>query len=131
MSESDKSFKRWYDDDPMTSQCVKMLESVQDSLKRQTATFLMNEIVSKPPYIDMLPDEIINLIESEGRKRRWYDFDEVMRIFLELLRHSSEDIRKNIAIEAITFIEDFSFDKNKSVEIVDQEEILITDLLEN
>ncbi|OGH97483.1 MAG: hypothetical protein A2287_05740 [Candidatus Melainabacteria bacterium RIFOXYA12_FULL_32_12] len=128
MTDSDRSFKRWYDEDPVVSRCIKMLECIQDSLKRQTATFLMNEIISKPPYVDMLPDEIISLIGSEDRKRRWYDFDEIMRIFLELLRHSSVDTRKKIAVEAITFIEDFSFDKTKSIEI---EVISEDELLEN
>ena len=50
-----------------------------------------------------------NFIEEELEKRiKWYDFDEVSRIFTELVRHSSDEVKKEIAIKAVTFIQDLS-----------------------
>ena len=106
MTEENKTFLRWYDKDLVVSKCFEIMEKLDDRKKRQTATFLMNEIISRPPYLDMIPEEIFELATSEEKKRRWYDFDEVSRIFTELLRHSTDEIKKEIAIKAITFIED-------------------------
>lgn len=99
-------YKRWYDEDPVLAECVKLLENIGDSDKRKTATFLMDEIVSKSPYTEMLPEKILELVNSESRRRRWYDFDEVMRIFVELLNHAPLESKKKIAVLAVTFIQD-------------------------
>ena len=106
MAENDRNYTRWYDEDPLVAKSVGKLEKLQDSHKRKTATFLMDQIIKKPPYINMLPDDTVNLVLSETRIRRWYDFDEVVRIFIELLRHSDPEARQQIAVIAITFIED-------------------------
>lgn len=106
MSEENKTFQRWYEKDPVVSRCFEVMEKLDDRKKRQTATFLMNEIISKPPYTEMLPEEIFQLATGEEQKRRWYDFDEVSRIFTELVRHSPDEVKKEIAVKAITFIED-------------------------
>jgi len=106
MSEENKPFVRWYDKDPVVSKFFEIAEQLDDGKKRQTATFLMNEIISRPPYSDMIPDEIFDLATGEEKKRRWYDFDEVSRIFTELLRHSPDEMKKEIAVKAIIFIQD-------------------------
>ena len=122
MQEDNQDFKRWYDEDAIVAKCVRLLENIQDTIKRQTATFLMDEIISKPPFSEMVPDDVINLVLSEGRRRRWYDFDEIIRIFMELLRHAPLEIKKEIAIKAVTFIEHLSLDKDKSIVIIDEED---------
>lgn len=122
MPENNKTFQRWYDEDKILSKCILMLESAKDTIKHQTATFLMDKIITQPPYVDMLSHEIFDMVTSESRQRRWYDFDEVMKILMELLRHSSNEIRREIAVAAITFMEDLSLDKNKSIEIKISEE---------
>ena len=106
MTENDRNFTRWYDDDKLVAKCVHVLEELNDSQQRKTATFLMDHIINKPPFKDMLPDDIFNTVVSETRARRWYDFDEVVRNFIELLRHSNPETRREIAIIAVTFIED-------------------------
>jgi hypothetical protein len=106
MFEENKTYKRWYEKDPMVFKCFSMMEKLDEGKKRRTATFLMNEIISQPPYSQMLPDEIFQLATSEEQKRRWYDFDEVSRIFAELLRHSPDEVKKEIALRAITFMSD-------------------------
>jgi len=106
MTENDESFIRWYDEDEIVSKCISLLQNLKDADKRQATTFLMDEIINIPPFVDMLPDEVFNIINSETRRRRWYDFDETVRIFAELLRYSPPDTRKQIAMTALTFIED-------------------------
>ncbi|MEI8390358.1 MAG: hypothetical protein WCG23_10805 [bacterium] len=106
MDEENKAFTRWYEQDPVVAECFKIMEQLDDRKKRQTATFLMNEIISRPPFSEMIPDDIFKLATGEEQKRRWYDYDEVSRIFAELLRHSPDETKKEIAIKAITFIQD-------------------------
>jgi hypothetical protein len=106
MISEENKFLRWYDKDPVVSKCFEIMENIDTKKKRQTATFLMDEIISKPPYSGMIPEKIFELATGEEKKRRWYDFDEVSRIFAELMRHSTDEVRKEISIKAITFIQD-------------------------
>lgn len=119
MSDNDKKYSRWYDKDEIVQKCAQTLEALPDSLKRQTSTFIMSKIIQKPPYENMVADEIFNLATGDDRKRRWYDFDEVVRIFFELLRHSDDKTKRQIAIEAIAFIEDMQNKQPATVEIPD------------
>lgn len=111
------SYKRWYDEDPIVKKCVSYLENMSDNLKRKTATYLMDEIIDKPPFSDMVPDDVFDIATAEENKRRWYDFDEVVRIFFELLKSAPKEVKTQIAMIAITFIEDLILDKNKKIEI--------------
>jgi len=125
----DTKIKRWYDEDPIVLKCITMLENLLDYQKRQTATFLMEEIINKPPFSEMMPEEVFNLATAEARKRRWYDFDEVTRLLVELLRHSSPEIRREISIKAVGFIDNLTRKNNdKSIEIVIPEEEMYLDI---
>lgn len=119
---SEQTIKRWYEKDAALNKCLLMLENLSESLKRKTATFLMEEIINQSPYSEMLPEEVYDLATGETQKRRWYDFDEVVRIFIELIRHTPEETQKETAIKAIQFIESLLPTENKSVEIVLNEE---------
>ncbi|MDD3014246.1 MAG: hypothetical protein PHC34_11135 [Candidatus Gastranaerophilales bacterium] len=123
MTESENSFIRWHDEDVVVGKCIKMLENIEESIKRQTATFLVDEMIAKLPYTTMPPEELYNLtVSSETRKRRWYDIDEVIRLFVELLKHCTPETRKEIAIKAINFMESLTLDTSKSIALVDPEE---------
>lgn len=100
MTEAEKTFERWYDKDPVVARCVSMLEKTEKFKQHKVAAFLSEDIISS------LPDDIYDRVTGEHRKRRWYDFDEVCKIFMELLRHSSDEDRKQFAIKTITFMED-------------------------
>jgi len=117
MTQNESSNARWHDGDIIVSRCISLLENIEESFKHKTATFLVDEIINKPPYSKMLPEEIYNLALSETRKSRWYDIDEITRLFMELLKHCSPETRKEICIKAINFMESFTFDANRSVEI--------------
>lgn len=116
-----ETFKRWYEEDSVVAACISKLETLQESLKRQTANYLMEEIINKPPYSEMVADDIFKLATEESQRRRWYDFDEVIRLFIELLRHAPAETRREIALKSISFIEDLSDSPYVSIEIPDEE----------
>jgi len=117
MTQNESTYVRWHDEDVIVAKCVCMLENIEESVKRKTATFLLNEIIDKLPQTTLQIEDIYNLATSETRKRRWYDLDEIIRIFVELLKQCSPESRKEICIKAINFMENLTFDRNKSVEI--------------
>lgn len=106
MTNNVQQFVRWYDKDEVVSRCVHLLESVPDSLKRKTATFLMDQVIQKPTFENLVPDEIVDMATGDDRRRRWYDFDEVVRIFIELLKNCPDQDKRHIATKAICFVED-------------------------
>lgn len=100
MTEVEKTFERWYDRDPVVSKCVAKLEKIEKRKQHRVAAFLTDEIISR------LSGDVYDKVTGETRKRRWYDFDEVCKIFMELLRLLPEDQKKEIAIKTIIFMED-------------------------
>ncbi len=106
MTPNEKPYVRWYDKDPIVSKCFKLIESLEDSKKHQVATFLMGSIIMQPPYSSMMPSKVSSLMSIEEPKRRWYDYDESIRLFIELIKNVSDDTKREIAIRAIGFIED-------------------------
>ncbi len=101
-----KKYKRWYDKNEITSRCINLLEELEDPLKRQVSTWLMNEIIEKPPYKDMLPKEIESMVHCEQRRRRWYDYDEVCRIYVELVKNAPDKLQTKICVKSVTYMED-------------------------
>jgi hypothetical protein len=99
-------YKRWYDEDSIVTKCIILLENLDNNLKHKTATFLMEQIIHTPPFSDMLDEKVYEIATAEAARRRWYDYDEIVRILVELMRHSNAEIRRLIAIKAISFIED-------------------------
>ena len=107
-------YQRWYDKDPSVSECFNMFEKANPQIKHKLATFLMEEIINKPPYSEMISDEVFALATGETKRRRWYDDDEIVRIYVELLRHSETEIQKELAVKSLEFLEgaileDFDF----------------------
>lgn len=112
-----ETFKRWYEEDAVVSACVQKIENLHESLKRQTANYLMEEIINKPPYSEMVADDIFKLATAESQRRRWYDYDEVIRLFVELLRHAPAPTRREIALKSISFIEDLGEQQDIDIDI--------------
>ncbi|MEW5821488.1 MAG: hypothetical protein AB1782_14950 [Cyanobacteriota bacterium] len=107
MNEDDKKANtiRWYDRDGIVAKSMNLLQEIPDDLKRQVASYLVDDIINRKPYCDMFPIDTHYMILSEQRRRRWYDFDETIHIFVELLRHASEAQRVAISQMVIDFIE--------------------------
>lgn len=101
-----EQFQRWYEKDEVLTKCINTLETIEDKHKRQTATYLTEEIITKPPFSDLIPDEVFKMATGESSRRRWYDFDEVVRLFVELLRHAPVERQREIAVKAMIFIND-------------------------
>ncbi len=98
-------YKRWYDNNKITSRCVELLEKLSDGDQRKTATFLMNEVISQPHFSKMLPKDIFECTNSETRRNRWYDEEEAIRIFMELLKVCPQAEQTTIATKAIIYME--------------------------
>lgn len=114
MNKELKDFQRWYDKDPVVSRCVHTLENIENRRKRRTATFLTNEIILQDPYCAMLPEDLYELVMRERRTRRWYDFDEILKIFMELLKHCPDNTKREIAVKAMKFLEAEKDQENQS-----------------
>ena len=55
----------------------------------------------------VIPNDIMSAIEY--LLRRWYDNDEILAHAMEYIKHSDEKLRKKIAIEIITFLQNVSY----------------------
>jgi len=110
MNEDEKKEKtiRWYDRDDKVSKSMNILKNIPDDSKRQITTYLVEEIITRKPYCDMFPLDAHFLILSEQRRRRWYDFDEALHIFVELLRHSSDAQKIEISEMVLNFVKTIS-----------------------
>jgi hypothetical protein len=104
---------RWYDRGDEVSESMKLLEDLPDSLKRRVATYLIDEIINRKPYCDMFTLDTHYLIISEIRRRRWYDYDEAVRIFVELVRHTSEQQQKEICAMVLSFLKNHLDDEKE------------------
>lgn len=88
-----RSYKRWYDLDPVLSEVMNMLQNYQAELKSQAEIFLseIEKQVSK---------EAIDKFYELARPRvcnRWYDKDPVISKTVELLRVVPPDVQKATA----------------------------------
>lgn len=115
-------YKRWYEKNELIQKCVTSIEELPDTKKHQVATYLMDEIINKPPLVDMMAEDVYKMATSETRRRRWYDFDEVIRLFIELIRQVDEQTQKDIAIKSIKFVSDITIQPVKSIELQEPEE---------
>jgi hypothetical protein len=104
-SANDKSqISRWYDQNQNVAKSMDLLENLPDTVKKRVAAYLIEDLITKKPYSDMLPIDVHYLVLSENRRRRWYDFDESVRIFVELLRHSSDTQKNEICEMVMAFL---------------------------
>jgi hypothetical protein len=91
--------KRWYDKDPTLSLAVSLIKN--ESAARQSAC------------AQMIIDTAVNsgvkksntLIDAFNYVLRWYDADEKITDAFDYLKAAAEDIRKEIAIEIIEYLQ--------------------------
>ena len=92
--------KRWYDKDPTLSLAISLIQNSETSIRHQCADLAI-EIAMKNGVV--LPNDIKNAIEY--LMRRWYDKDDILSQAMEYIRNSNEELRKEIAIEIIKFLQ--------------------------
>ena len=104
MSNANRDYRRWYDQDPVLSQAMKTLKDTDDESQIKIALNLIKIItehnLSESEYSSV--DEIISATE-EGLKRnkreRWYDIDATLRTAISLLQNCPDSTRSIIAKE--------------------------------
>lgn len=88
---AEKTYKRWYDYDPLLMQVIDLLRNYPDELKTQAEYFLskVEESVSKETV-----DKFYEMVKPMIKGNRWYDSDPVLSKTVELLRVVPQDIQK-------------------------------------
>jgi len=104
----EKTYKRWYDYDPLLLQVVELLRDYPEELKAQAEIFLkkVEERVSKEAI-----DRFYSIVKPMIKGNRWYDKDPVLSLTIELLRVVPRDIQRQAANNFIAIL------KERGVEI--------------
>lgn len=90
--------KRWYDVDPAVSRAIAMLEQADEDLQIICAEYVIDKL--KDMEFNMSLEEQYNYI-----LRRWYDKNIKVSHAMEYLKHAPEDLRRELALDIIEYIE--------------------------
>lgn len=89
-------YKRWYDDEPITSLLISLIKSAEADIQIEISEFIINEAKSRDIIFET------NIVFEI--RRRWYDHDERVYTAIEYLRNASMDARKEISAKAINHL---------------------------
>jgi hypothetical protein len=92
--------QRWYDKEPTLSLAVSLLQNSELEVRHKCADLAI-EIAMKNGVV--LPNDIKSAVEY--LMRRWYDKDEILSQAMEYIKNSNENLRKQIAIAMIDFLQ--------------------------
>ena len=92
--------QRWYDKEPTLSLAVSLLQNSELEVRHKCADLAI-EIAMKNGVV--LPNDIKSAVEY--LMRRWYDKDEILSQAMEYIKNSNENLRKQIAISMIDFLQ--------------------------
>lgn|SRR5574344_1339681 len=90
--------KRWYDIDPVVSSAVAKWENAQEDVQTICAEYIIDKL--KDIDFKMSLEEQYNYI-----MRRWYDKNIKVSHAMEYLRHSPENLRRELALDILEYIE--------------------------
>ena len=107
--EYSKKIRRWYDNDPVLSKSMKILENSDDETQIKLAMNLIKVIIehniADNNYIEV--DDILTAVE-DGRmtekNNRWYDIDATLRTAINMLAASPTQTQKAVAKEMANMI---------------------------
>lgn len=94
--------KRWYDIDPAVSRAVDKLEKADEYIQIRCADFIIDRLKDIDFSVEMSLDDQFNYI-----MRRWYDKNIKVSHAMEYLKNSPADVRKELALEIIDFINEY------------------------
>ncbi len=99
-------YKRWYDHDPLLLEVVELLKNYQDELKEHAQVFLtkIEEKVSKEAL-----EKFYEMVKPVNGNR-WYDYDPVISMTVELLRVVPPDVQRACAEHFIKALKDIGVD---------------------
>ena len=100
----EKSFRRWYDKDPVLSSAIKTLENSDDDTQIKIALNLIKIIIEhnieNSEYEAV--EDIISAVEAgieEERSGRWYDIDATLKTAMNMLQNCPQTTQHVIAKE--------------------------------
>ena len=102
--EYSKSFRRWYDKDPVLSSAMNTLEESDDDTQIKIALNLIKIIIEhniESSEFEAVED-IISAVEAgieEERSSRWYDIDATLKTAINMLQNCPETTQNIIAKE--------------------------------
>ncbi len=102
--EYDRNIRHWYDDDPVLSKSIKILEETDDEAQIKIALNLIKVIIehniADNNFVEV--DDILTAVE-DGRMventDRWYDIDAALGTAITMLSTSPRQTQKIIAKE--------------------------------
>ena len=100
--------KRWYDIDPTVSRAVAKLEQAEEYIQVHCADYIIDRLKNIDFDIELSLDDQYDYI-----LRRWYDKNIKVSHAMEYLKNAPDDIRKELALEIIDFIKEYTdYEKN-------------------
>ncbi len=101
---SDKSFRRWYDKDPILKEALELLRLQTDDNKSAAADFIIS--LQEQIAQDVI-ERIYELTKRFPKKgnNRWYDSDPVMHKAVELLRNAPPKTQRIAALKILLAME--------------------------
>ena len=91
--------KRWYDIDPVVSAAVAAMEKEPEDVQVRCADFIIRKLKDFDIDFDISLDDQYDYI-----MRRWYDKNIKVSHAMEYLKHSPEQIRRELALEIIDLL---------------------------
>ncbi|MDD3593724.1 MAG: hypothetical protein PHX18_03750 [Candidatus Gastranaerophilales bacterium] len=82
---------RWYEINSMVNVLFSLFEKADDEEKKSVISFMTQELINLRPYDKLDVASVFKMATGEQARNRWYDKDESVRIFVELLKNLSDD----------------------------------------
>ena len=95
--------KRWYDLDPTVSLAVSLMKNANEEIQLKCADY----IVSKAKNFGVKNSENALNEAFNYILRRWYDKNIKVSHAMEYLKNAPIDVRKELALEIIDFIQEY------------------------
>lgn len=97
-----QEFRRWYDNDPILSRSMKILEKSDDQDQIKMSINLIKIIIEhnieRKSFTSV--EDIMSAVETgiiEKGNARWYDMDNTVRTAIQMLEHCPEEDREDIS----------------------------------
>jgi len=107
--EYSKKARRWYDNDPVLSKSMKILEASDDETQIKLAMNLIKVVIEHNLANNNLieVDDILSAAEGgakPGSNNRWYDIDSTLRTAINMLAASPTQTQEAVAKEMANLV---------------------------
>ncbi len=109
---SEKSYRRWYDNDPILKEALELLQLQADDKKNAAADFIIS--LQEQVAQDVI-ERIYDITQQFSKKgNRWYDSDPVMLKAIELLRAAPPKTQRIAALKLLLAMENNNMESLES-----------------